>query len=515
MLNLTRMETWPSLAWVAELHIGSTDVSLFCGDKVECRDEWFCEAVWDGDFSEGNFHSTDVIFGSGGRVDDRNILFVSSGSTVDRLQWVKRADRIFVSNSLVALAVIAELKFDPSCDRFLNVFLSIVKGIDKYERHLPCEEGDVNLCYFHNLKWDGRCLSEVAKPNGSRRFTSYNQYTQFLKNSVEAIVRNGADSERCLNFESLGTLSTGYDSTCVSVLGKASGLDTVICFKRPGGRDYGGDIADSLDLIRLDADIDRWRDLDTPEPEFLSVDGVGAEVLFTSLEEELRGKLLLTGYHGDKIWDFDAEHSSPDLVRGDLSGLSLAEFRLRAGFLHCAIPFLGARSVADIIQISKSDEMSAWNTGQGYSRPIPRRIAEEAGVPRKAFGNAKSFASRWFLSRPRFLTSDSSVDFGNWLQECSQEGGQSRPSLPVLNQRVEKIQLELALWLVDIIGKIPGAHRMNLKKRWPVKWFANLSFENTHEAPWLPRSRLLVFPWAINRTAKKSYAVAPADEGKR
>lgn len=502
------MEAWPSLAWVAELQSGSNQVAVFCGGRVECRDDWFCEAVWNGEFGEGNFHTTDIIFGSGGRVDDHEILFVSSGTTVDRLQWVERAGRTYISNSLAALTTVAELEFDPSCDRFLEVFLSIVDGIVRYERRLPCPEGDVNLCYFHNLRWDGQRLNEVEKPNGSRRFTCYYEYTDFLNNAVGAIARNGADPLRCMSFQLMGTLSTGYDSTCVSALGMAHGLETVLCFQRPGGRDYGGSIAGILGLTRLDAEINAWRKMDRPEAEFISTDGVGAEVQFAPLAEKFNGRLLLTGYHGDKVWDFNARHSSPDLVRGDLSGLSLTEFRLRAGFIHCALPFLGTRSVTDIIGISKSEEMSAWHTGGDYSRPIPRRIVEEAGVPRAAFGQIKSYASRWFLSQPRFLTTGSSADYGKWLRERRRDGGPGRRGVPMLNEPREKIQLELARRAARAITKFPGAYRLGLLQWRPVRRLTNLFFDDAHEVPWLPRSRLLVFPWAINRTVQNSYGLA-------
>ena len=166
MLNIVYMEDWPPLAWVAALERGSNHLTVYCGRQVESGEGWFCEAVWDGDFSEANFHLTDVVFGSGARqLGDRSV-FVSSGTTVDRLQWFERDGKVYVSNSIVALSSLANLTFDPSCDEFLAVFLSIVNGIEKYERQLPCREGVINLCYFHNLNWDGQHLEEVEKPGG-------------------------------------------------------------------------------------------------------------------------------------------------------------------------------------------------------------------------------------------------------------------------------------------------------------------------------------------------------------
>ena len=58
-------------------------------------------------------------------------------------------------------------------------------------------------------------------------------------------------------------------------------MESVICFRRADGRDYGGNIADILGLKKLDVAIDQWRQLSSPEPEFIVSDGVGAEVHFS------------------------------------------------------------------------------------------------------------------------------------------------------------------------------------------------------------------------------------------
>ena len=56
----------------------------------------------------------------------------------------------------------------------------------------------------------------------------------------------------------------------------------------------------------------------------------------TSLERELPHvrRVLMTGYHGDKVWAMESKDVSPAIVRGDPSGLGLTEYRLQAGFLQ-------------------------------------------------------------------------------------------------------------------------------------------------------------------------------------
>ena len=150
--------------------------------------------------------------------------------------------------------------------------------------------------------------------------------------------------------------------------------------------------------------------------------------------------------------------------------------------------------------------MSAWHTGGNYSRPITRRLVEEAGVPREDFGKVKSFASRWFLSQPEFLTASSSVEYGNWLRDAQSMSTGAKKNIPKLNQKFEARQINAARWLVNIIGKTPGSNRLRLLKRWPFKQFKDIFFEDVHEVPWLPRSRLLIFPWTIHRTKRSLYA---------
>ena len=63
--------------------------------------------------------------------------------------------------------------------------------------------------------------------------------------------------------------------------------------------------------------------------------------------------------------------------------------RLDAGYVQVAVPFIGGRRRADIVHITESAEMDPWRLGTDYDRPIPRRLAEEAGVPRALFGQKK------------------------------------------------------------------------------------------------------------------------------
>ena len=62
--------------------------------------------------------------------------------------------------------------------------------------------------------------------------------------------------------------------------------------------------------------------------------------------------------------------------------------------------------------------MRPWSVGGGYDRPIPRRIAEEAGVPRQHFGQRKMGGTR----RPFGLMAASREDFQKFRDQLVSAG---------------------------------------------------------------------------------------------
>jgi len=76
-------------------------------------------------------------------------------------------------------------------------------------------------------------------------------------------------------------------------------------------------------------------------------------------------------------------------MRMDPMNHGLGEVRLEAGYIQLAAPYIGARSREDIFNITESPAMDPWRLRSGYDRPIPRRIAEQVGLPRNMFGQLK------------------------------------------------------------------------------------------------------------------------------
>ena len=107
------------------------------------------------------------------------------------------------------------------------------------------------------------------------------------------------------------------------------------------------------------------------------------------------GAVLLTGVLGE-IW-YNAKSTPPhrvstvsdQLERWTLSCHGLSEARLHIGYVHAPIPFIGARSRKSIFDLTNSEAMRPWSIGGRYDRPVARRLAEDAGVPRHLFGQKK------------------------------------------------------------------------------------------------------------------------------
>jgi hypothetical protein len=115
--------------------------------------------------------------------------------------------------------------------------------------------------------------------------------------------------------------------------------------------------------------------------------------------------LLTIGNHGDVIWqkglssDYQASHHFLDR---EPSGTGLVEWRLHRGVFLAAVPYFGASKWDCLLRINESEALDPWRVGGDYDRPIPRRIVEQRGIERKAFGRKKTHTA----SRPIYHPKD-------------------------------------------------------------------------------------------------------------
>jgi hypothetical protein len=186
------------------------------------------------------------------------------------------------------------------------------------------------------------------------------------------------------------------------------------------------------------------------EAEFLATGMQGEDIVYSVFEERLRGRILTTGFAGT-IW-YKQNPCMANYRRGDISGCSLGEFRLRTNFLHMPLVFIGGLRCPEIYKISNSPEMKAYCVGGDHDRPVPRRILEEAGVPRLAFGQAKRGASMLLFQGWNRISRKSSASIADYYKR-KRGGTRYLFSLYLrilwwnLGRNLYRISLKLRQWL--------------------------------------------------------------------
>jgi len=74
-INYRAVNIFPKLAWLAVVDEKQSIITVYHGRYVECRENWFIEGIWDGPFDAGEFHETDLVFGTGMQIG-YTILFI-------------------------------------------------------------------------------------------------------------------------------------------------------------------------------------------------------------------------------------------------------------------------------------------------------------------------------------------------------------------------------------------------------------------------------------------------------
>lgn len=497
-LQIQRTDHWPPLAWLATCRTGNDIIMLRHGPGVEIQPGHWSEAIWAGDFKVGDLDETDLIFGSGARLRDNHITFISSASTVDRLVYMERPDGTrLISNSLPCLLAAVGGECLPGYRQYSADFDTITHGLNHYKRDIPTSAGPLRLLYHRNLRWDGSELRELDKPGADRTFTSFEHYDGFLRDALDKMAANMRSPARRRPLTPLATMSSGYDSPAVATLGREIGLQQVISIDRStrGGEDCGQAIADRLGLHCTVAGRDDWRAFALAEPMFIASNAGGNDIFLAAFHDRLAGSVLLTGFHGGALWYCNEPGPSPELRRSDHSGLSLAEYRLIAGFVHAPVPFLGARSASSIHAIANSLEMAPWHkSNHDYCRPIPRRILETAGVPGDLFARRKQGASVPFHYIGGFLSGPALDDFECWLDEHREAWPKGRRPSALKNRRAAlsaRIRKPL-VHLVNRAGEL-SAVTARLRRRLPA-YLLHLPID---------KRNTFLFPWAVERLTRR------------
>jgi hypothetical protein len=423
----------PPLAWCAYARAGAP-VRVRHGRGVLTRRDGFVEGAWDGDVGAFDFDRAGTLAGTGARVRDGALVFAAPFHPLERLFVLRGTGEARISNSLAFLLVEAGDGLDLGYPGyFFDLVAQVRRGIAPPPARLRTRAGrhvELHPCCNLRLARDAS-IERLDRPLGAPP-SCYAEYVDRLLEATRRIAANAADPGRASSYRLVAACSRGYDSTASAAIASLAGCREGVTFVRSAGPS-GHPLVGVTERIDDDSGAETLRRLGMRVTEFdraglLRVPGhPRAEFYWSSpaaitdatnrvMEDVLRGSVLVSGRHGERYWGPTARCRRIDLAERDdchLSGHALGEFRLRAGFVHFPLPYVDARHAPAIYRITHADEMRPWKLATGYyDRPIPRRIAEEAGVPREAFGQRKLGAGMG----SRELSAESERDFQDFLR---------------------------------------------------------------------------------------------------
>ncbi|MFW6058709.1 MAG: hypothetical protein ACODAQ_00920 [Phycisphaeraceae bacterium] len=420
-MRIRCVDALPPQAWLWHRD-GADAIELTHGKHVRLREDVFFEGCMPTEDLTALADQAEV-FGSGGVRQPDGWLFVPPSHTLEAIYVYRHHKAVTVSNSLAFLAsyLSLDLPWHPS---YAARFASAVLGIEDYRRHLgEARGGSLSRYVYDNIRVDASGTVEIVRKPEPPSFDSYAAYIDYVSSVVGGLFADGVSDESARNYRPLATCSRGYDSPCTAALAARHGCREAVTLanSRQGGSDDGSAVGEALGLTvhRFDRP-DRVSGGFGAIAEFLATGMGGEDYCYKAFQDWLPGRIFITGFHGGAIWGLQPEPNDV-LARKDISGASLQEYRLWTDFVHVPVPMIAARRHPDISRISHSPEMSAYRLNCDYDRPIPRRVLEEAGVPRDAFGQKKQAASI-LVFQDRTMLGDQALRERNeqlpWLWRC-------------------------------------------------------------------------------------------------
>jgi hypothetical protein len=399
-LSFHAVSALPRLAWGARVLRGDPVVQVWHGPWVETRSDAFVEGAWDAPFAPAEFDRSPVLAGSGGCLTRDGVLFASPANMYERLHSIRVDGTLVVSNSLAFALALSGSRLDPSYHRYYSDLLDHYRsGIRVRSKHLRLAGG--RRVALHD------CCNLLVTPSLERRRiekawgpapSGYDDYARQLSDTLGRMIDNAAAESRRVRYRPLVMLSQGYDTTAVAALASRFGCREAVTFLQSGGPGgYGDDSGEEIGRC-LGYDVTGYERSDYTRvpgyrPEEFYLEPWGVDCTMAAMENQLPGTLLLSGRSAETVWSRTGvgRWGLPDLQHPiDITaGCALGELRLRLGFLHFAPATVAAIHAPVIHPWNASPELAPWSIGGRYDKPIARRIAEEAGVPRHLFGQQK------------------------------------------------------------------------------------------------------------------------------
>jgi hypothetical protein len=406
----------PPLAWCAVVERNNPQITIQHGPAVEAHPQFFAEAAWSGNFNLEGLHHATTVCGTAGLQIQEEVLFLTGSSQCSPLFTVRGRDSVYISNSMIYALVAAGDQPDSAYPFYaydilnayrqrLSDYLSGRNAIGSVV--LPTAKGaELRIHFLARLVLSSDLQFKIQPILVDQPPECYSSLKRHLDETVSAVLANAAATTRRVQYESFLMISKGYDSPALASLAAGKGSDlaaTVVDHRQADpSADSGIEIASLLGYQCKT--VDRWDYLQQDykiQAEF-AWQTFAPALSFQSLATDLNKKILFSGVYGYawQEWQpFRSVERSP-YFRTMIAGLGQLEFRLRAGYLVFAVPSIGIPHTTAWNAISRSEEMAPWRLGGSYDAPIARRIGEEAGIPRQAFGIKKMATSQVRLFRP-------------------------------------------------------------------------------------------------------------------
>ena len=417
-VTIRRDESLPKLAWYAVVDRRAATCEIECGRFVEVdpspRPKWVAAGMWDGDFAAGDFHTSEHVFGSGLRVDGEDVVVVPAHSTVDRCVYARDGHVWHVSNSLVVLLGRLGARLDEERDH-RPWGESMCFGVHNYLRQFNVVHPRFSVMsqlIFEALHIGPGGEASYRFHDQPHEFRDFADYRAQFSGALARLWKNATDPRRARPMRAVGSASRGYDSaTVLAIVQPLVGAPMISWTAQKSNTRVPGVVQKLMHANLSDDDGSQTAARLGASPRYLELDysklpaeleawcwataQISPELAFHALLTEADSHdvptIFFAGHAGDGVWERGLSQlmQSGQVIRGAQSGYALIEARARYGVVECSAPYLFSRSARAIHRVSASAEMAPWQLETGYDRPIPRRILEEAGIAREAFGWGK------------------------------------------------------------------------------------------------------------------------------
>lgn len=352
------------------------------------------------------------------------MIFATPNHLQESIYSIRQGNKLYLSNSVAYILAFTGRELDADYYDYEFDLNSIFYGINRCVRKLKLDEGYLQMHRYCNIEIDMLLnVQETAKAEPTP-FVDYADYKTRIKDVISGMLKNASDPERKCRYGSVTTISRGYDATATSALLHELGCNTALTFNKPGKyvEDSGEEVAKCLGYTNVVTGDGTAYIQNTAlwEAESASSGDVGCLVAFNTFEERYKNTVLFLGLKGDSIWGRDASEANEnfDFIKMTIAAAQNPEHYLRNNTIAVSVPLLLAKQWPSIYKISNSDEMKRYRVGGHYDRPIPRRIAEEMGVPREAFGMKKSGAGFTYRFNPTLKSLKSKMSETSYLSLC-------------------------------------------------------------------------------------------------